>query len=96
MANGLYDPGSTIRLGANFRTQGALADPTTVTLKVKDPSGVVSTFTHPADLTKDAVGRYHKDITPTAPGQWYYRYFATGAVEATIEETFRVRETVIA
>jgi uncharacterized protein YfaS (alpha-2-macroglobulin family) len=96
MANGLYDPGSTVRLGATFRTQGAFADPTTVTLKVKDPTGTVTTFTHPASLTKDATGRYHRDITPNVPGQWYYRYFATGAVEATIEETFRVRETVIA
>jgi uncharacterized protein YfaS (alpha-2-macroglobulin family) len=96
MANGLYDPGSTIRLGANFRSQGSFADPTTVTLKVKDPTGVVTTYTHPADLTKDAVGRYHRDLTPNTPGTWYYRFIATGAVAATIEESFRVRETVIA
>lgn len=96
MANGLYDPGSTIRLGANFRTQGAFADPTTVTLKVKDPAGTVTTYTYAgAAIIKDAVGRYHRDITPNTPGQWYYRFFATGTVEATIEETFRVRETVI-
>lgn len=96
MANGLYDPGTTVRLGANFRTQGAPADPTTVTLKVRQPNGSITTYTFAgAAIVKDAVGRYHRDITPNMPGQWYYRFFGTGAVEATREETFRIRETVI-
>jgi len=96
MANGLYDPGSTIRLSVRFRREGQAADPTAITLMVKDPTGTVTTYSHPASLTKDGVGRYSKELTPTLSGRWYYKFRGTGAVEATVEETFRVREQVIA
>jgi hypothetical protein len=96
MPDNLYDPASKIRLSCRFTVAGVLTDPTTVTLKVKDPAGVVTTYTYSGgQITKDSTGNYHRDLTPSLAGRWYYRYIATGAVDATTEDSFRVRQVVI-
>lgn len=65
-----YDRGDTVRLSATFRDDaGAFSDPTTVVLKVKKPDGTTSTFTYAlAQITKDSVGNYHKDIAVDQSG----------------------------
>jgi len=96
MPDNLYDPGSKIRLSVRFTVASVLTDPTGVSVKVKDPAGVVTTYTFGGgQVIKDSAGNYHRDITPATPGRWYYRYIGTGAVEATTEDSFRVRQVVI-
>ena len=43
-----YINGDTIRLSATFTVDGAATDPTTVTLRVKAPSGTVAAYTYAA------------------------------------------------
>jgi len=85
MAN-VYNKGDAVRLSATFTVGGAATDPTTVTLKVRDPSGNVATYTYAlAEITKDATGQYHKDVSIDETGRWEYRWVGTGAV-ATAQE----------
>lgn len=74
--------------GANvYALVGTAADPTTVTLKVKDPSGAVTTY---SSTTKDSTGNYHQDITPAIAGTWFYQWTGTGTVVAESEGFFIV------
>ena len=70
---------------------GTAGDPTTVTLKVKDPTGTVTTYTYAgAQVVKDSTGNYHYDLTPAIAGKWYYEWVGTGAVPAQSESYFVV------
>jgi hypothetical protein len=90
-----YDIGDMIRLSGSFtNSAGTATDPTTVTLKVKDPSGNIDTYTYAlSEVTKDSTGAYHKDITIDEAGQWYYRFVGTGTVAAAEEGEFEVRDS---
>ena len=86
---GDYLEGSTVRVQATFVVGGVNTDPTTVTLKVKSPAGVTTTYTYAgATVTKSATGIYYKDLGPTildVPGKWYYRWIGTGAAAGVAE-----------
>ncbi len=88
----MYYVGETVELSAAFRDRlGALADPTSITLRIKSPAGVTSAKTYAAgDITKDSTGRYHYDLLLTASGRWEFRFEAAGAVAAIGEEEFQV------
>lgn len=93
MAN-IYDDGDSVRLAVGFTIRNTLTDPTTVTLKVQDPSDNETDYTYAlAEVIKDGVGQYHKDITLDEVGTWYYRFEGTGAAVAAEENSFAVRET---
>jgi uncharacterized protein YfaS (alpha-2-macroglobulin family) len=93
----LYDPGTRVRIEAFFEVAGERTDPTTVTLRVRRPNGSVTVYTT-GQLTKVATGHYRLELTPakTEFGRWVYRWEGTGACEAQIEGSFRVRQQVIA
>jgi hypothetical protein len=58
---------------------GDLTDPTTITLKVMDPSGNTNTYTYSGGtITKDDVGVYSKDLTWDEPGEWTGEWISTG------------------
>ena len=97
MPDKLYDPGTCIRLSVVFEVEGVETDPTTVSLKVRKPSASTTTYTYPATITKDSVGRYHMDTTPAAgeQGRWFYKWIGTGTAAVEGERSFRVREQVI-
>jgi hypothetical protein len=83
-----YDVGDLVRLTVEFQdASGADADPTTVTVAVK-VGGVSNTWT---DAVKDATGKYHKDVSITAPGAYTYRWIGTGTVQAASEGRFFVK-----
>lgn len=66
-------------------------DPTTVTAKVKDPSGTITEHAYadsPADIIREDVGVYRLDITPDAAGTWYFRFASTGDGQAAGEHNF--------
>lgn len=61
---------------------GAAADPTTLTLEIKDPSGNVTTYTYAGgDITKSSTGVYYK-VLPVydEAGRWDWEWQAAGAV----------------
>ena len=83
-----YIPGEVVRLLLNtFDFAGAVADPGTVVLKVKQPDGTVVTQT--PDVVRDSTGVYHADLALTAAGVWAYRWELTapnaGAAEGVIQ-----------
>ena len=82
-----YYPNNLIRLTGTYTSGGLAADPTTVSLKVKDPAGAVTTYASPV---KDSVGNYHQDVTATIVGVWYYDWIGTGAIIAESESTFTI------
>jgi len=89
MAN-TYDKGDLVRLTGTFTDpNGALADPTAVTLRLRNPLAVATT---PATV-KDATGVYHYDLTLDTVGEWFYRWEGTGAVTTAEEASLYVRAT---
>ena len=83
-----------MRLQATFKDSSAvLSDPTTVTLKVKPPSGATLTYTYAlAEITKASTGVYYRDVTPDMAGMWWYRWYATGVPTSNEEGNFSVDE----
>lgn len=88
-----YDVGDTVRSTATFKVNGVLTDPTGVTLRVKSPSGTITSRTYPTDISKTSTGTYQADIDLTANGDWWYRWEATGTVKAARERRLSVRKT---
>jgi uncharacterized protein YfaS (alpha-2-macroglobulin family) len=86
----IYDVGDRVRFSVAFKDEeGADADPTTITFKLRSPTRVFYTHTYPDDITKDNTGQYHLDFTLTGPGEWCYRFEGTGAVETAAEGTLK-------
>ena len=89
-----YDKGDKVRFSASFTDLiGNPADPTTVTVKIKDPAGRSTTYVYlvDAEVVKDATGEYHIDIIITQTGIWYQRWEGTGAIMAAEEDSITVR-----
>jgi hypothetical protein len=83
----IFDVGDRVRITNTFSTDGAPADPTTVSCPITSPSNVTSTPT----VVRDAQGEYHVDLEPNEPGTWYYWFTGTGAVKAVDPGEFYVR-----
>ncbi len=70
---------------------GNLTDPTTVTVKLRSPSGVITTYTYAsASVTKDSTGVYSRVLTFSEAGVWAYSVVATGTITKTEEGSVRV------
>ena len=92
MAKNIYDIGDLPRISGAFTVGGTATDPTTITLKIEDPSGNVTTYTYAlAEIIKDSTGNYHKDISLDESGYWHYLWIGTGAVESVDENYLYVR-----
>lgn len=92
----MFDIGDKIRITGTFTLADTNTDPTAVTLKVKDPSGSIDTYTYAgSSVTRSAAGVYYKDISLDEAGDWYYRWIGTGTVETAEEERFAVRKSRI-
>ncbi len=91
MAN-IYDVGDKIRISCTFTSGGTPTDPTTVTVKVKEPGGTVTTGTLAlGQVVKDDIGDYHYDFTIDEAGRHWYRFEGAGALVASAETDFMVR-----
>lgn len=91
----VYDKGDLILLFANFvNAAGAATNPTTITLKTRDPAGTITTRTAALITT----GRYEYQLSllgaDAQSGQWSYWWQGTGAVQAVEEGQFKVRDSV--
>jgi hypothetical protein len=87
MAIATYTVGQPVRITATFKVGSTLTNPTSVTVSVKDPDGVVSN----PSATNDSTGIYHVDITPAKKGRYAYRVAGTGACIAAAEGEFNAR-----
>lgn len=87
-----YVQGQLVRVYMRFKDDdGALADPTSVTLKVENPAGTVSTYTYAGGhITKESTGVYFYDIDANQAGRWYYRTVGAGALQAAGQDSFMV------
>ncbi|CCB64464.1 hypothetical protein [Hyphomicrobium sp. MC1] len=78
-----YFVGGAITLTAQFTgSDGNLADPTTVVLKLKAPHGKLLTYTYGTDanVSKASTGNYEAIVTPDCAGRWFTRWEGTDAL----------------
>jgi len=94
MANSyVYNTG--VRVTGTFTSSGTPTDPTTVTLKVRKPDGIITVYTYASGaITKSEVGVYYKDFVLDQSGAWYYYWQGTGTVVAADEWWLSVKDTV--
>jgi hypothetical protein len=72
-------------------------DPTTVSLKVRGPSGSTASYTYgEATVSKESVGIYSKSVSLSSAGTYYYRWQGTGDAETAGEGQFTVRPSQFA
>ena len=88
-----YKLGQKVRCTVTFTVDGVLTNPTTVTAKIKDPSGNVTTYVYGTDaaLVRDSTGVYHVDVVTDKKRQWHFRFEGTGTCTAVEESAFGVR-----
>lgn len=92
-----YDVGDLVRMSSVFYDDdGNLADPSTITLKVKDIAGTVSTYVFgvAAEVVRDKLGHYHADIEIDGAGDgfWFFRWEGIGAIIAAEERKIQIRK----
>ncbi|MFW9804858.1 MAG: hypothetical protein ACFFFC_19535 [Candidatus Thorarchaeota archaeon] len=90
-----YDVGTQVRFKCTFKDlDGNLADPSTVTAKIKDPAGNVETLVYGTDpdLKKDSVGIYYVDRTIDESGVWRHRWSGSGSLVVANEAAVRVEK----
>lgn len=97
MSINIYVTGQKVRCSVAFTVSGVATDPTTVTCKIKDPSGNVSTYVYgtDAELVKDSTGNYHVDVITDEDKQWHFRFEGTGTCVAVEESSFRARSVFV-
>jgi hypothetical protein len=80
-----YQVGQLATLSIEFLNgSGALADPATVALTITTPGGVSTTYTFAGgQITRDATGKYHFDLTVNAAGAWTWQWNTTGTPTTT-------------
>lgn len=90
-----HDKGDLVRLKGMFTDQdGDLYDPSTVTVKFKSPSGVVTTRVYGTDdVTRVSVGIYTTDVNVDEVGTWHYRFESSGVGQAAEENKFYIDES---
>jgi len=87
-----YKQGQKVRASCTFAVDDVATDPTTVTAKVMDPSGNVTTYVYgtDAELVRDGTGIYHLDVVTDEEGEWRFRFEGTGTCTAVEESSFGV------
>lgn len=74
----------------------AAADPGGLTLKVRVPSGTITTHAYGSGvLVKDAAGAYHADIALDESGQYLWRFEATAPDAGADQGFFEVQASLI-
>ena len=79
-----FQVGDELTLQSTFVSlDGVNADPTTITLKVRDPGGTITTYTYAgSDVTRYATGVYRYRLSMTFAGRWLYKWLGAGTVQA--------------
>lgn len=86
-----------VRVGIHFEQEdGTDVNPTTVSVKVRSPSGAETTYVYNTDdeVSQVDTGDYYLEITPTEAGRWHYRWYTTGSsTTAVLEGDFLVQHS---
>ena len=91
-----YVNGQPVRLTVTFTVADVNTDPATVTIKLKDPTGAITSYTYAGgQVVKDSTGVYHYDATPSTDGLWWWRAEGTGAATAATEDQFFVKSSFL-
>lgn len=87
-----YDIGDVVRVTTTFTKLGVVTDPTTVTFRVKPPSGTLVDYVYGTDanVAKVSTGVFRVDVDVDAAGTWYVRSIGTGTAEGVEEIAFYV------
>jgi hypothetical protein len=96
MSIAYFDKGDLIRATNTFtNAAGTVLDPTDVYCKYQVPGSSVTTLHYGVDgaLVKEQTGIYHVDISATAAGTYYVRFYSTGTGQAAVESSFCVQES---
>ena len=88
----VFSVGDSIRIEVDVTDLAdAAADPTEVTLQVRDPDATTTTYTYGGGtVTKSTTGSYYYDLTVDTPGVYLFRWAATGAYVAAEAGSFTV------
>lgn len=90
----IYNYGETVKISGVFTAAGVLTNPTTVTLKIHTPAGVETSYTYAAgEVTREATGKYYREVLVNEAGEWFYRWEGTGAVQGADEDSLFVQDT---
>ena len=95
-----YQLDTTVQLNGTFTEADGvtLVDPTTVTIAVQDPTGVITEYTvvtTPA-VVRVSTGIYYLQIEPTISGVWIYKWQGAGVLNVTSPDTyFTVQPSVL-
>lgn len=78
-----YQAGDTYPATITIRDEtAALTDPTTLTLKVRDGDGTITTYLYPiSPIVRDSVGEYHADIPMATSGMWAVQWSTTSPAQ---------------
>jgi hypothetical protein len=81
--------------GFTFSVDGALTDPTAVTIIITSPSAITSTYSwpSPATITRISTGTFRLAVTVNEVGVWSYVITGTGAAEGVQSGSFDVFAT---
>lgn len=94
-----YDVGDEVRITTAddpfTNIEGVKIDPDAVFVKVKDPNGDVTTYEYgvDAEVIRISAGVYHMSVNASLAGDWWYRFYSTGAGQAAAERKFTVRKS---
>jgi hypothetical protein len=94
----IWIPGQYTRLTLDIvNAAGTAADPGTLTLRVKAPSGTVATYLYgtAAEVVRDGVGAYHADILLDAAGMWVWRWDTTAPNAGAAEGGLTVKASTL-
>lgn len=70
-------------------TEGTLQDPGSLSLIIQPPQGAATTYTYAdGQITRAGQGSYYYDLTPDIPGEWSYRWIATGNFAGATSQLF--------
>ncbi len=91
-----YDNRDLIRLRATFVSTdlSTPADASSIFAMVQNPYGTVATYAFSSgSIVRSGVGGYWLELTPSMAGNWYYRWEASGGVQAAEEWSFIVSQS---
>lgn len=89
--------GDAARLSVSITdAAGAAADPSALRLKIKPPSGAVTTYTYGgAEIVRDGVGLYRSDLLLSAAGWWMYRWETDAPSAGVAEGALEVTQSIV-
>jgi hypothetical protein len=88
-----FTVGTKVTLEGTFKNKAReLDDPTTVTVRIEDPDGVVTVIEH-ADITRVSLGVYEVDVLVNREGTWWYRFEGDGDLVTAGDDRFRVMDS---